>query len=208
MPKISDFCGYCGVPFAKSNHPMAGMKHKDSCDRPSRVSPVVDPWVKVGTTTIDGLISHVVERIGGDANDLMGWRTPRLIGGQMLVGHEFGATQDGMVVMRCDIVRRKSEIDAEQKARTEEARQRLLAIKANLRKPFCPECGPHGNRGEVLLASSWAKCTTCAGGKPGDLWGEVKPSEEPKYWSSVANKMVTFAKALALGRSLRPIEDA
>lgn len=25
----------------------------------------------------------------------------------------------------------------------------------------CPECGPHGNKGRVLLLESWVDCLTC-----------------------------------------------
>lgn len=176
-----------------------------------------DPWVKVGTTTIDGTLVDVANvldvsswpidwaRDAKAAIDLfMRAETPWLVGGRRLVAKRSHVnTIDETAIIHCDIVRRQSEIEAEHVARVAAEFHKDDAYAA----PACPECGPHGNRGEVLLASSWAKCTTCAGGKPGDLWGEVRPSEEPKYWSSVANKMVTVAEALALGRSLRRPED-
>jgi hypothetical protein len=121
----------------------------------------IDPWVVVGTTTVDGLISQVVERIGGNANDLMGWQEPRDVGGRMLVGHEFNTTQDGIVVMRCDIVRRRSEINAE---KANAAADRLMAAVERYEQEHattCPECGPHGNAGRVLLLESWVDCTSC-----------------------------------------------
>ena len=194
-----------------------------------------DPWVVVGTTTIDGTIKQVAEALlyGHATNDVennVGWidsmvstsdRKPWEIGGRHLRArgsHINLATNTAII--RCDIVRRQSEIDAEARLRpcvncedapVDAGGTFCEGCTADLRatevRPQCHECGPHGNRGEVLLASSWARCTTCAGGKPGDLWGEVKLSEEPKYWSSVANKMVTFAEALALGRSHRRPED-
>lgn len=178
----------------------------------------IDPWVKVGTTTIDGTVMQVATMLeasawGPPVNDdeaeahidnFVHCGGPWLIGGRYLLpkGSHINGNL-GTALIRCDIVRRQSEIDAEHVSRVTAEFHKDDAYAA----PVCPECGPHGNRGDVLLASSWAKCTTCAGGKPGDRWGEVKPSEEPKYWSSVANKMVTFAEALALGRSLRRPED-
>lgn len=37
-------------------------------------------------------------------------------------------------------------------------------IKATkVRVDRCPECGPHGNRGRVMLFDSWVDCTTCGG---------------------------------------------
>lgn len=28
-------------------------------------------------------------------------------------------------------------------------------------RPVCPECGPHGNSGKVLLLDTWVDCLTC-----------------------------------------------
>lgn len=140
-----------------------------------------DPWIKVGTTTIDGTIADVVA-LFDDANMTDEKANVFLIRGQYVKRREYCATSLAamrceVMVVGCDIVRRQSEIDAE---RNEQA-QRLtdeLGQRAAASAPPCPECGPHGNRGEVLLASSWAKCTTCAGGKAGDLWGGVEVEME------------------------------
>lgn len=146
-----------------------------------------DPWVKVGTTTIDGTLAQVKscmeesdpDRDVESAIDAFvragAANLPWMIGGRHLLalGSHINS-HAGTALIRCDIVRRQSEIEAEQQ---EKAAERLtIAVERYeaLHPTICPECGPHGNRGEVLLASSWAKCTTCAGGKTGDLWGEVK----------------------------------
>lgn len=163
--------------------------------RSARTAPVIptpDPWVKVGTTTLDGTIMQVATLL-----DVSGWgpplteseaenaidlfmkqderyHEPWLVGGRHLRGRASHVNaSSGTALVRCDVVRRQSEIDAEMIATVAQACNEIAATL----KPTCPECGPHGNRGEVLLASSWAKCTTCAGGKPGDLWGEVKAED-------------------------------
>lgn len=43
-------------------------------------------------------------------------------------------------------------------------RERLLAEQGAPQpaREYCPECGPHGNKGRVCLLLSWADCTTCA----------------------------------------------
>lgn len=155
----------------------------------------VDPWVKVGTTTIDGTVMQVATMLeasawGPPVNDdeaeahidnFVHCGGPWLIGGRYLLpkGSHINGNL-GTALIRCDIVRRQSEIDAEHVSRVtaEFHKDDAYAV------PVCPECGPHGNRGEVLLASSWAKCTTCAGGKPGDLWGEVKENPTATALSS------------------------
>lgn len=154
-----------------------------------------DPWVKVGTTTIDGTlvdIANVLDvsswpidwaRDAAAAIDLfMHADTPWLVGGRRLVAKRSHVNAiDETAIIHCDIVRRQSEIEAEGAAKQAEFDREVATMEARdyphgLPRPPCPECGPHGNRGEVLLASSWAKCTTCAGGKPGDLWGDVHPT--------------------------------
>ncbi len=141
---------------------------------------VVDPWVVVGTTTIDGTWSQVDEMLGFTnlVDDDVFFLGGRHVRPREHVAESYAAKTGGVKVVVCDIVRRQSEIDAEeaaQRANIPEVLRRLRASGYNISdRATCPECGPHGNRGEVLLASSWAKCTTCAGGKTGDLWGEVK----------------------------------
>lgn len=150
---------------------------------PIRVASPADPWVKVGTTTIDGSLDHVARLLTTSFEEA--WPVvdaflrdddgPWLVGGRWLRPHG-GSVYNGLAVIRCDIVRRQSEIDEEMMRSVAPSINELSATMR--RMDPCPECGPHGNRGEVLLASSWAKCTTCAGGKPGDLWGEVKAEQK------------------------------
>lgn len=147
---------------------------------------IADPWVKVGTTTIDGDVCGLWE--SEDLDEMRG--RVRFIGGHHL-RLEWLETNRGVDIAFCDIVRRQSEIDAERRAAAADGECSSCGAFTHLSthgtcsrccdraENPCPECGPHGNRGEVLLASSWAKCTTCAGGKPGDLWGEVRPSAFP-----------------------------
>lgn len=144
-----------------------------------------DPWVKVGTTTIDGTLEQVARML--DAYDaeraidaFMQADGPWIIGGRHLLAKGSHINSHaGTALVRCDIVRRQSEIDAEHLAAQMKVADERSHMMVTAFAKTCPECGPHGNRGEVLLASSWAKCTTCAGGKPGDLWGEVRPSAFP-----------------------------
>ena len=190
----------------------------------------VDPWVKVGTTTIDGTlvdIANVLDvsswpidwaRDAKAAIDLfMRAETPWLVGGRRLVAKRSHVnTIDETAVIHCDIVRRLSEccvycdrdhLTDAQRERAPECSAcsssiaakmsqrpdvRAIAEKHGLkyREHVCPECGPHGNRGEVLLASSWAKCTTCAGGKPGDLWGEVKAHEPATAQEALSSALI------------------
>lgn len=192
-----------------------------------------EPWVKVGTTTIDGSLVDIAnildvaswpidwDRDAEASIDLfMRADEPWLIGGRHLRGRSSHVNASrGTALIRCDVVRRQSEIDAERQTGLADGECRSCGKFDALStmgtcspccyraEAPCPECGPHGNRGKVPGLDAVYDCTTCAGGKPGDLWGEVKPSEEPKYWSSVANKMVTFAEALSIGRSLRRPED-
>lgn len=165
MPNISDFCGYCGK-----------LLGGHCCEKMTPTKAVIDPWVKVGTTTIDGDRPQVASALGLEVLGLdavLGYiitdRRVLHVGGRNIIPVQWECNDYGGMV-HCDIVRRQSEIEAERwvaSARKAEPHEMITP-------PTCPECGPHGNRGEVLLASSWAKCTTCAGGKPGDLWGEVK----------------------------------
>lgn len=152
-----------------------------------------DPWVKVGTTTIDGTLVDIAtmldvsswpidwDRDAEGAIDLFVRASePWLIGGRHLLakGSHINGSR-GTALIRCDVVRRQSEIDEEMMRSVAPSINELSATMR--RMDPCPECGPHGNRGEVLLASSWAKCTTCAGGKPGDLWGEVNAEKPPLH---------------------------
>lgn len=148
-----------------------------------RTDPKPDPWIKVGTTTIDGTIAQVggmlrVLTIHDDEEAIdafMKADEPWKVGGRWLRARGSHInSHTGTALVRCDIVRRQSEIDAEHAAKVAEAFHRDDSYAL----PACPECGPHGNRGEVLLAESWAKCTTCNGGKAGDLWGAVEVEME------------------------------
>lgn len=173
-----------------------------------------DPWVKVGTTTIDGTF-HQVREVFGETWDNVEHMRYHLaagdvwgIGGRSLMINDRDVFDD-VVIISCDIVRRLSEccdycdrdhLTDAQRERAGECSSCSASIAAKMSspasvKPTCPECGPHGNRGEVLLASSWAKCTTCAGGKPGDLWGEVQahePGDAQGALSSALNKPPSF----------------
>ena len=42
-------------------------------------------------------------------------------------------------------------------------RDKLIAEQAGPQtdRHYCPECGPHGNKGRVCLLLSWADCTMC-----------------------------------------------
>lgn len=132
-----------------------------------------DPWVVVGTTTIDGTLEQVNALFGVDAVGKTTSLGPTLVGGRMLkpTGWHLNRNLGGEALVFCDIIRRQSEIDAEERRAS---LRHDPSVGHNYPSLPCPECGPHGNAGEVMLASSWAKCTTCNGGKAGDLWGEVK----------------------------------
>lgn len=146
-----------------------------------------DPWVKVGTTTIDGSVAQVGEMLRvlkaeshRDAIDaFLQADEPWLIGGRYLQAKRSHIdSHDNTALIRCDIVRRQSEIDEEEMIDEEVAYQaQRRAMPAAIRPP-CPECGPHGNAGEVLLASTWVRCTLCGGGKSGDAFGAVAEAQE------------------------------
>jgi hypothetical protein len=134
--------------------------------------PREDPWVKVGTTTIDGdaqtiagLFGLSVEGLSTTIAYLIKDRIVVHVGGRtiMPVSAEFTKNCDGFV--SCDIVRRQSEIDAEKAAALVEWNRELArrAIEPMLHRatPICPECGPHGNNGHVLGLEEWYPCTTC-----------------------------------------------
>lgn len=168
-----------------------------------------DPWVVVGTTTIDGTLVDVANVL-----DVSSWpidwardakatidlfmraETPWLVGGRRLVAKRSHVnTIDETAIIHCDIVRRQSEIETEGAAKQTVFDEEVAAMEARdyphgLPRPPCPECGPHGNRGDVLLASSWAKCTTCAGGKPGDLWGEVRSHETSAAHGALSSALI------------------
>lgn len=146
-----------------------------------------DPWVKVGTTTIDGNMKQVYEVLGvspwpwlcasdttGAINHFMRAEQPWLIGGRHLrgVGSHWDAQADTAVI-HCDVVRRRSEIDAEhQRGKADGECKSCGALDClsthgtcsrccDRAENPCPECGPHGNAGRVLLLESWVDCTTC-----------------------------------------------
>jgi hypothetical protein len=149
--------------------------HCGACDttrpygEPCKCSRSHDPWVVVGTTTIDGTTADVVASIGGDWLDLSRMWEPRQIGGRWvrpvsaasLLGDT--ETQDAFTVMRMEIVRRQSEIDVEAaRAKSAAFREFLDDLgPERLSEPACPECGPHGNAGRVFLLESRVDCTTC-----------------------------------------------
>jgi len=149
-----------------------------------------NPWVVVGRTTIDGTPQQVSDMLNvssewsGDAEhniDLfMRSPTPWLIGGRYLLPKSSRINSHGDIataIIRCDIVRRQSEIDAEKVSALTSAYDKV-ATDVRPALGACPECGPHGNAGRVLLASTWVACTVCAGGKPGDAFGAVKAADD------------------------------
>lgn len=113
-----------------------------------------DPWVVVGTTTIDGPLKSILKT----TSNLLDWDEPRMIGGRWLRFKRLDGPTDVTLVV-CDIVRRQSEIDAEMIASVVPVCNEL-AVTMRAVDP-CPECGPHGNSGRVLLLESWVDCTTC-----------------------------------------------
>jgi hypothetical protein len=191
------------VAMVQSDYPSAGIVGDTLHIKRTPPTAKTDQWVVIGTTTIDGTPTHVGEAIDQavgfageerrDAEDaidaFMRSPDPWMIGGRMLRSKGV-RTFNGATMIFCDIVRRQSEIDAEQATRTEAARQHFIAIKSNLPKAPCPECGPHGNRGRVLLMDREVACTVCAGGVSGDAFGttvidvEVNPDAE---WHNAHN---------------------
>lgn len=188
-----------------------------------------DPWVKVGTTTIDGTLVDIAnvldvsswpinwDRDAVAAIDMfMRAQEPWLVGGRHLVAQRSHVNEHaGTAIIHCDIVRRQSKIEAEGAAKQAEFDREVATMEARdyphgLPRPPCPECGPHGNRGEVLLASSWAKCTTCAGGKSGDLWGEVKADKPPlRIWGVDVNANPSYEELrAAMSNHLKDFEIA
>ena len=129
----------------------------------------VDPWVQVGTTTIDGTFTDLAEAFGVPASGV-GASIHGLIDGERVVSVrgmnlrpcEWVTFSDNVGMVLCDIVRRQSEIDVEKRARFERAMKAWDdAFPGGLGRVPCPECGPHGNAGRVLLLESWVDCTTC-----------------------------------------------
>ena len=171
-------------------------------DAPPRAEakPPTDPWVKVGTTTIDGTIEQVGGFMlnNGKPSTLRPDTIEEFIDGRVksqeplrvgsrwlrLVGSHINS-HTGTAIIHCDIVRRQSEIDAEQRAELNAMARRLddEELADYLAAP-CLECGPHGNAGRVLLLESWVDCTTCRPAIPSaDVsWENVKPDDFG--WSS------------------------
>lgn len=138
------------------------------------VSVKADPWVVVGTTTIDGDAQTIADAFGLRMNGLsaclhgiMEGQYAVRVGGRDVIPIDADFDADGGGLVYCKIVRRQSEIDAERFA------EALRAMPTIADDP-CPECGPHGNAGRVCLASTWVACTVCADGKPGDAFGAVE----------------------------------
>ena len=145
----------------------------------ARSPSTVDPWVVVGTTTIDGTLAQVADLIqcepDREPEDLLDAFArspdPWMIGGRHLRAknlHINGHARTALI--RCDIVRRQSEIDAEKKAREQTILDGLMRV--HMSNHECPECGPHGNAGRVLLLESWVDCETC---RPREIIDVVPP---------------------------------
>lgn len=132
--------------------------------------PTIDPWVVVGTTTIDGTFAQVYEALAispwphmwsydteAAVDHFMQSDEPWLIGGRYLrgVGSHLNS-HDETAIIRCQVVRRQSDLDAEIRELARQNEQAELVP-----RPTCGECGPHGNDGRVLLLESWVDCTTC-----------------------------------------------
>lgn len=147
----------------------------------------VDPWVQVGTTTIDGNLKQVYEALAVSpwpwlcASDtiaaidhFMRAEHPWLVGGRCLRGvRSHVDAQADTVVIHCDVVRRQSDLGAEQAIGKADGECKscgafdclsthgTCARCCDRAENPCPECGPHGNAGRVLLLESWVDCTTC-----------------------------------------------
>lgn len=124
-----------------------------------------DPWVVVGTTAVDGTLDALAEAfnvpacaVGASVHGLIEGGHVVDVRGRHLRPMEWVPPQDGAATVVCDVVRRQSEVTASWHA-AGEAIGRAYA-KAHPQKA-CPECGPHGNAGRVLLLESWVDCTTC-----------------------------------------------
>ncbi len=133
--------------------------------------PPVDPWVVVGRTTIDGDLMELARAfdlspcgpgecalptvIGAIIED----RRVLRVGGRDVRPYDSDLDPVHGGVVACEVVRRQSEVDAELVAAVAPS---INALAADLRAMSpCPECGPHGNAGRVLLLESWVDCTSC-----------------------------------------------
>lgn len=144
------------------------------------VSPPRDPWVKVGTTTIDGDRLTVMNMFGEHGIKWAAFRSGCVVevDGRHLMapGNGHGQVFDwnaDTVMVPCDIVRRQSEIDAERRAAAADDECSSCGVVTHLSthgtcsrccdraESPCPECGPHGNVGRVLLLESWVDCRAC-----------------------------------------------
>lgn len=165
-----------------------------------------DPWVVVGRTTIDGTFKQVRDAFGGPWESVDDMRYALAsgdvfdVGGRSLRVEAKEVHDGGAVVVACEIVRRLSECcmycdeehlthdqrnlhagecDACRRNIESKLRRHDPAIAQEHPSSTCHECGPHGNAGRVLLASTWVACTVCAGGKPGDAFGAVEAADDP-----------------------------
>jgi len=131
--------------------------------------PRLDPWVVVGRMTIDGTADEVARIVGApDRRSIMkhaGGKEPIYVGGRWIrsdgIHREAGRDT---VVLTCAVVRRLSEVDAERSERLAAEASRTFLAALDTGRPLCPECGPHGNRGLVLLLESTVPCTLCGEG--------------------------------------------
>src|SRR5688572_4961781 len=79
-----------------------------------------DPWVTVGTTAVDGTLAELAEAfnapacaVGASVAGLIEGGHVVEVRGRHLRPTEWVPPQDGAGIVLCDVVRRQSEIDAE-----------------------------------------------------------------------------------------------
>lgn len=131
-----------------------------------KVLDMLDPWVQIGTTAIDGTDAELAAAfnvvpgaVGPCIHGLIEGGHVVEVRGRHLRPIEWVDDHHGCRLVHCDIVRRQSEIDAEM-ATAVSMFSDALSVTMHA-KSACPECGPHGNAGRVLLLESWVDCTTC-----------------------------------------------
>lgn len=142
--------------------------------------PNVDPWVTVGTTAVDGTLPELAEAfnvpacaVGASVAGLVEGGHVVEVRGRNLRPLEWVNLGNGCGLVHCDVVRRKSEVDADAPLGKADGECRscgmfdcmsthgTCARCCDRAENPCPECGPHGNAGRVLLLESWVDCTTC-----------------------------------------------
>jgi hypothetical protein len=143
-------------------------------NRIQQARPRVDDLVVVGTAAIDGDLDGVPRLFG--VPTLLDLKPGReaVVGGRRVRVKLVTTRGDAgamLAVVGVDVLRKRSEIEAEERARQAAALGPVV-----VERPTCPECGPHGNLGHVQLAEVVVACTTCNGGRPGDTFGSVAPT--------------------------------